>query len=348
MKGKSLSQPWFEFSSRDFAGQVKAGAKANSPWQVDLSRCYLQAEHTKPTPPVANSVMPVVEPEAPDLDPRLIPAVDFSCQELRWRQTALGQLRFSARPHPQGLRVDDIQLQGPQVQLDAIADWKVAAVGQLSLISGTLTSSDVGAFLTSLDGSSSIKESAAKLVFDFNWLGGLHQFRLKKLNGNLNLDLSAGRLEEVSDKGARLLSLLSLETLSRRLRLDFSDIFQKGFFFSSLKGDFRLKLGDAYTDNTLLDGLAANVEIHGRTGLAQQDVDQQLTVIPKSGSSLPLIAAWAVNPATGAAVFLLDKLFSPAIRVITAIQYRAVGPWDKIELQEVRKQEQEVEAPAHD
>jgi uncharacterized protein YhdP len=68
--------------------------------------------------------------------------------------------------------------------------------------------------------------------------------------------------------------LLSLQTLPRRLTLDFSDVFKKGLTFDRIKGSFLLERGDAYTTNLYLDGPAARIDISGRTGLAVNDYDQ--------------------------------------------------------------------------
>lgn len=331
----------FRLVSRELVGDIQMPAQKQGQWRFNLSRCYLDQQWQAPTQ--------AFDPDAPelplpaDLDPRRIPAFWLQCQDFRWRRSALGKLEILAQPKPQGLRIERFKIDGPRLQADAQMDWAVPAMGQLSLISATLLSPDIGQLLTSFDIGSGIRRTPAKLVLDLNWRGGLHQLRLSRLNGQIALEFGEGQLEDVSDKGARLFSLLSLETLSRRLRLDFTDIFQKGFFFNSLKGDFRLKEGLAYTDNMVLDGLAARVEIRGKTDLRRRQVDQQLLVIPKPGSSLPLLAAWAINPMTGAAVFVLDRLFTPTLNLITAIQYRAVGPWDRIELQETNKQQQPLD-----
>ena len=48
---------------------------------------------------------------------------------------------------------------------------------------------------------------------------------------------------------ARLPSVLSLQSLPRRLVLDFRDVFQEGFAFDALTGDLKIAQGVASTNN---------------------------------------------------------------------------------------------------
>ncbi len=64
----------------------------------------------------------------------------------------------------------------------------------------------------------------------------------------------------------KMLSIFSLQTIPRRLSLDFSDVFQKGYSFDSIKGDFNFNNGDMHTNNLRFDGPVAKVAIQGRIG----------------------------------------------------------------------------------
>jgi uncharacterized protein YhdP len=148
-----------------------------------------------------------------------------------------------------------------------------------------------------------------------------------KVQGNMNLFLRAGQMLEVDPGAGRLFGMLSLQTLPRRLFLDFSDVFDKGFGFSRIKGGFRIEGGDAYTSNLYLDGPAARVDISGRAGLAEQDYDQQAVVTPKVAESLPVLGALTATPQIGAAILFVKKLFQSDIDEATKTQYTITGKW---------------------
>ncbi|MFP3344692.1 AsmA-like C-terminal region-containing protein, partial [Halomonas sp. SIMBA_159] len=84
---------------------------------------------------------------------------------------------------------------------------------------------------------SAISGSSADINFALNWPGAPTQFALAHLAGNVNYRLGEGSLSEVSDQGARLFSIFSLDSLVRKLRLDFRDVFSKGFFYNNMTGN---------------------------------------------------------------------------------------------------------------
>lgn len=53
----------------------------------------------------------------------------------------------------------------------------------------------------------------------------------------------------------QLLRLLSFDALLRKLRFDFSDTFNEGFYFDSIRSTAWIKDGVMHTDDTLVDGL---------------------------------------------------------------------------------------------
>jgi uncharacterized protein YhdP len=142
------------------------------------------------------------------------------------------------------------------------------------------------------------------------------------------MNIKDGRFVDIEPGAGRVFGLLSINELQRRLRLDFSDLFKKGFTFDEISGDFQLSRGDAFTDNTVIKGPAARIAITGRTGLVRRDYEQLITVTPHLTSSLPLAGAIA-NPGVGAALFLAQKLFESQIDAITRYQYTVRGDWDK-------------------
>ncbi len=126
-----------------------------------------------------------------------------------------------------------------------------------------------------------------------------------------------------------MFGMLSIQTLPRRLLLDFSDVFRKGFGFDRIRGSFTIEDGDAYTNNLYMEGPAARVEIAGRTGLADQDYDQLVTVTPRLTDSLPLLGVLAATPQVGAAILAFQKLFQPQIDDATKDQYTITGRWNE-------------------
>ena len=175
-----------------------------------------------------------------------------------------------------------------------------------------------------------------------SWAGSPVDFALSSVEGEIDLKAKDGRLTSVDEGAGKLLSLFSLNSLQRRLNLDFRDVVKEGFSFDTLKGQFVIMDGDAFTDNFSIEGTSVKIEISGRTGLVDKDYDQLVTVTPQVASTLPIAGALAGGPAVGAAVFLADKLVGDQFNKLTQVQYQVSGSWDAPVYTRLKKERRET------
>ena len=126
---------------------------------------------------------------------------------------------------------------------------------------------------------------------------------------SLNLDPGAG---------GRFFQLISVTSLPRRLRLDFSDLQEEGLGYDAAEGTFTITDGNAFTEDLYIDSEVARVDIRGRTGLEAEDYDQVVTITPKVTKSLPLAPIWLAEKMLNAQIF--DKVF--------ASRFTVTGTWD--------------------
>ena len=178
-----------------------------------------------------------------------------------------------------------------------------------------------------------IKDGETRLKMNALWHGSPMDFSLADINGELTMEIEKGRVLDIEPSAGRLFGLLSLQTLPRRLSLDFSDLFGKGFTFDQIAGTFTIESGNAYTNNLSMTGPSANIEITGRTGLIDKDYDQIVTVTPQVSDTLPLASALfgPIGVGVGAVIFLAGELFDTIPRQIDKIlryQYTISGSWD--------------------
>jgi len=223
-------------------------------------------------------------------------------------------------------------------------DWRPDGDLGISQFSGTFTSPNIGALLAEYQLSSAISGSRSDIGFQLAWAGAPQQFRLTELNGKVQFALGDGALTEVSDQGARLFSLFSLDSLVRKLRLDFRDVFSKGFYYNKMSGTLNLHRGVAQTSDFTIDGVPGNLTVQGYADLSKRQIDYQMSFAPKVTSSLPVIIAWMVNPATGLAALALDEVFQSA-EVISRINFTVTGSFDKPVVTEVNRHSTEVPVP---
>jgi uncharacterized protein YhdP len=135
-----------------------------------------------------------------------------------------------------------------------------------------------------------------------------------------------------------MLGLASVAELPRRLALDFSDVTDKGFAFDTVRGDFQLHDGSAYTDNVLVKGPAAEIGLIGRVGLKNHDYDQTAVVTGNVSNTLPL-AALAAGPVAGGAVWLFTQVFKQPLKGLVRGYYRITGSWDNPTVERIKSAE---------
>ncbi|HEY9198813.1 MAG TPA: AsmA-like C-terminal region-containing protein, partial [Gammaproteobacteria bacterium] len=271
-------------------------------------------------------------PNGEPMNPATLPALDMEVQKLRYRDLDMGQVTLLTHPLATGMAVDKLQVNADWSRLAIQGEWTQPAPEQdVSQFRIDVQSGELGKLLTTFGHAGSVEGGAIKAGIDARWTGTPADFALSRLEGSLDMHIGKGRLLNVEAGAGRMFGLFSLHGLRRRLSLDFSDVFAKGFAFDRIDGRFDLRDGDAHTRNLVIEGPAARIQISGRTGLTRHDYDQLVTVIPRVQSGLPIAGAIAGGPVVGAALLLADQLFSAQIEELTSFTqytYKVTGSWD--------------------
>jgi uncharacterized protein YhdP len=233
-----------------------------------------------------------------------------------------------------GLLLNKLSFDAPTGNIDARGTWHIVVGRHASRFDIDVRSPELGKLLASFGYAvADLDGGKTEMQIRASWPGTPADFDLANLDGTLKLKVESGRLVEVENRVGRIFGLLSINTIWRRLSLDFSDLFKKGFAFDLIEGEFRIEKGDAYTDDLKMIGPSATVEVEGRTGLARQDYDQTVTVTPAFASNLPVASA-LFGPAgmgVGAAVLLAEKVFPSIPENIDKLlrsEYSITGSWE--------------------
>lgn len=319
-----------ELDSRELAGQLilpLAGVEA--PLRLDLARLDLVG--LTPLGDRRGAASGPLGGEGALM--RALPATDVRVADLRRDGVGLGRLSLDLRPEPSGLGVRRIELQGPaDTGAQGEADWEDGPDGGRSRLSLEVRSADTGSLIRALGYRSALSQAPLELRLRLNWPGGPGDFTLARSAGRVDLKLGAGRLLEVEPGVGRVLGILNLGALSRRLTLDFTDLYAQGFAFEQIQGEVRVGDGRAELGQFQIEGPSSTIRVSGLADLRSRTFDQMVTVEPRIGSSVALAGALAGGPVVGAAVYLADKVAGGAIDKLGAYRYRITGPWADPEL----------------
>ncbi|STQ08901.1 membrane protein [Enterobacter cloacae] len=139
-------------------------------------------------------------------------------------------------------------------------------------------------------------------------------------------------------RAGQILRLLSFDALLRKLRFDFSDTFSEGFYYDSIRSTAWIKDGVMHTDDTLVDGLEADIAMKGSVNLVRRELDMEAVVAAGNLRERGVAAAFVVNPIVGAAVFAAVKCWGRCGAKSPILRYRITGPVDKPQINEVLRQ----------
>lgn len=305
-----------DVDSRELAGRIDIPPREGVPWRAELARLYLAA-------PSQNGSMD----DESSVDPRTLPALRLSSERFSYDGRELGQLQLNASPRAAGMRLDQLSLSSPVMRIDARGDWVRAGEEQFSSFNIEFSAEDFGRALSSFGYADSIKGGKGQSTIAARWRGPPTAFALDRLHGSMDMVITNGRLLEVEPGAGRIFGLISLQALPRRLTLDFSDFFGKGFGFDRISGSFAVRDGVATTQDLVMTGPAARVEARGDIDLAGRSYDQSVVVVPSVGSGLPIAGMVMGGAPIGAALLLMERLFKDNIERITRMHYRVKGPW---------------------
>ncbi len=282
-----------------------------------------------------------VNGEGEELLPSDVPPFQLVAQSMTFNEWQLQGFKMLVEPMKDGVKIHSIKIEDPDVGLLGQGEWLMTSPTQhYTRLALRFESANVGSGITKFGYAQLIDKGVGSAEFDLNWAASPANFDLALLQGEARMAIKDGQILDIDPGGGRLFGLLSLQTIPRRLALDFNDIFAKGLRFDKMNGRFTFANGNAYTSDYYIDGPVGRIDIQGRTGLVAQDYDQIILFRPDLSSSLPLVGTLLGGGGAGVALIVVDRiarLFGKQTDDLARIRYSMTGSWDEPEIKSLRK-----------
>ncbi len=271
--------------------------------------------------------------EMKNFDPRKLPEINLNAKHFEYDGIVFKDIDLITTPIAQGINIQSLTGKGDDLQLNAHGSWVVDSVdNHKSSITFTLKSEHLENSLKGLGFGSQVTNGEGRISGSFNWPNPPYRFSLESITGTTKVRLNDGQFSTVDQGGAgRLLGLFNFGEISRRLSLDFSDFFSKGYTFDKIRGDLNFGNSNLTTENLTIKGSSADILIQGTTELATRNYDQIITVTPHVTGGLPWIGFAVGGPIGGVGVMVADKLAKTVginLNRVTEVQYTLTGSWD--------------------
>jgi uncharacterized protein YhdP len=256
------------------------------------------------------------------------PALDVVAENFQLGNKNLGILELNAFESGDDWTIQKLKITSPDSILLADGNWHNWTRNPNTSLKFTLNVDNIGKALKRFGQPDVVKGGVAAIVGQLEWSGSPHEFETDGLNGYFKLEANKGQILKVQPGVGRLFGLLTLQSLPRRLSLDFKDLFSDGFAFDKISANAKIDNGIMRSEDFFMTGPAAETTIQGETNLKTETQRLKVKVTPHISDSLSL-AALAGGPIAGAAAFVAQKILKDPFNKIVSSEYIITGTWDK-------------------
>ena len=350
---------------RKLRNVVIGGSREGTVWRANLDADELDGyvEYAQPTGSGAGRVFArlsrltlaqaaAVEVEALlDDQPASIPALDIVVGDLELRGKKLGRIEIEAvnraiAARDGGVRewrLNKFDVITPEAVFRANGNWAALNAqgpsGSGAPVTGNLREprrtvmnfrldiNDSGELLTRFGMKDVVRRGKGVMEGQVAWVGSPLTLDYPSLGGAFSINVENGQFLKADPGLAKLLGVLSLQSLPRRLILDFRDVFTEGFAFDFFRGDVRIERGIASSNNLQMKGVNAAVLMDGKADLSRETQDIRVVVVPEINAGTASLIATVINPAIGLGSFLAQLfLRRPLIEAATQ-EFHVDGSW---------------------
>ena len=304
-----------------------------------------------------------------DEQPSSIPALDIIIDDLELRGKKLGRIEIEAINRGAGAvsreggvrewRLAKFNVTTPEAVFTATGNW--ADFNAQKTAQGTGVSADVarsdlqrrrtvmnfkldiadaGDLLARFGMKEVFRRGKGKLEGQVAWAGSPITPDYASMAGAFTVNMERGQFLKADPGLAKLLGVLSLQSLPRRLALDFRDVFTDGFSFDFVRGDVKIDQGIASTNNLQMKGVNAAVLMDGQADISKETQKIRVIVVPEINAGTASLIAAAINPAIGLGTFLAQVfLRGPLIEAATQ-EFLIDGTWVDPQVTPVKRKTQ--------
>ena len=296
-----------------------------------------------------------------DDQPISIPALDVVVDELELRGKKLGRVEIEAvnravATRDVGLRewrLNKFDVITPDALFRATGSWAAPntqgapgagvpvttgnAEPRRTVMNFRLDIGNSGDLLTRFGMKDVIRRGKGVMEGQVAWTGSPLTMDYPTLAGAFSVDIENGQFLKADPGPAKLLGVLSLQSLPRRLALDFRDVFTEGFAFDFFRGDVKINHGIASSNNLQMKGVTAAVLMDGTADLSRETQDIKVVVVPEINAGTASLIATAINPAIGLGTFLAQWFLRRPLMEAATQEFHVDGSWVDPKIQRVTR-----------
>jgi uncharacterized protein (TIGR02099 family) len=268
-----------------------------------------------------------------------IPKLDITADNFILGTKNLGALEIKATSEAKTWNLDTLKIKHPSAAFNATGKWIMPdnnSLGQTDMKIEVITDNG-GELMKSLGYPKALDEGEGKLTGDISWQGAPYTFSKQTLSGDLSFEMVKGKLLQVDPGAAKLLGILSFQSLFKLAALNFEggygDAVSPGTYFDKISGSAKLRRGIARTEDFELNSNLAKITARGQVNLNRETQDLRTTIYPKLNlGSTSFAAFYFISPIIGLSTLVGQFLLTSGVNKALQADYLIQGSWKDPEI----------------
>lgn len=318
---QASTKNWFgQFDVGMAAGQINYSPKKGSVTELRLNKLILKTNDTAKKGSSKSSYSTKDTSQWPD--------VALTIDSLLLNSLDIGRWSAHLAPTKSGYGVSSIKGKIAQTDVGGEMVWVNQKGAVKSVVDVFVKGGDFGAVLKQFGQSRVLENKSGAIKARLSWPGNPWDFEQGKLDGTFEFDIKNGRIIEAGTSASflRIFGILNLNTVIKRLKLDFSDLLKSGVAFDKVTAKYQLKNGLAKSVAPLkLEGDAASIEMKGTINLKDGALANRMQVAIPLTSNAPIAALFLATPQVAGIAFVIDKILGKRLSKLTALSYDISG-----------------------
>ena len=280
--------------------------------------------------------------------PSDIPKSDVFIKQLNLDKMTFDLIRFETRPLKSGLKINNLKVNMATMTLDGTINWHNVSQKKnifnqpiTTEFKGSLSGSKIDQLQKIFDMPVYITAKNSVIKAQLNWPTPLTDISLGNTSGLIEADMKSGALSKVEENTGtlKLFGILNTNSLLKRLKLDFSDLYSSGLTFDTLTTQVAVQNTYIKTIKPIeINGSNSSFTINGHLNYAKNTIDANMTIVVPLTANLPIMSILlGTAPYIAGILYVTNKLVGKRLDKLGSIEYKISGSLDspKIALKKV-------------
>ena len=285
---------------------------------------------------------------------RLLPDIDLTIDDFTWAKGQLGVATLKASNQGDRFQIDSFIVSNPEAKVKINGKWfDVAQEGnEHTSLDVEADISNLGVIISRWGNPNQIEGGMGKLAAKLDWQGSPFKPQWSSIAGQLDIDLSNGRLLEVDTGAVQLLNVLSLQSLLKFASFNevrtVRNLTDKGTAFNRITSTFNIRNGVARTNQFNMELNQARLLMSGLISIPNQTQDLRVTIFPTLDATSGALALFAINPIVGLGALVGQYLLTNQINKAMQSDYLIQGSWKTPQIIPLNQQGQPLDPSVMD